>query len=663
MSQDAHPAVQSKRHWLNVLSMLAVASLAILLYSRALNFAFFNDDPSGHFAWMETRTIGDFFRGSVDYGYYRPVVFTVLKSLVNAAGYSASLFHALLLILHGANVAMVWLLAFRISNARSYAWAAALIFATVPFSYEAVAYVASLTHPLHVFWLLLTVLLYQQARRTTDTNGRPAGLKYHVAAFVTLLLALFTHENGLLIPILLVGVEWLERPPVGLLEGIKRPFLPYLGAAALYFLLWLVVPKNNEQSVTSLEAIFSNQLPFLQTLIYPLLPAISLSAAAIGLLIGLSLLTIGLMYVVAVMAKARRIWIFALLWFALSSLPAILFLSSDYLYGSPRLHYLPAVGAALFWALPVLALLQISARTSWRRAFRAVVASIYTLLIILPPLSFIQCELDFYDEAGSIIYQLRDLAYEAPAGQDLLFVNVPFFFSSTATQPQGCPNPYPWTPVGAVVIPPYAKIGDFIRFNGGPDKSARAVVVPAYGPGWNSHGQETSLEQLRKEVIDTAVFVYDLTTNDFFNLSSAWQIEQPLASAPMATFGERIMLIDTAVSQTTGQDEIHVTLRWQASAAQDSPLTAFIHLYDHAGQLVAQHDGPPARNLVPFTAWQPGDVISDTHLLHLDTALSTGNYSLVVGLYDPLTGQRLNASAAEAFLQDNGYIFEKFAIP
>ena len=642
--------------------MLAVALLAILLYGRAINFAFFNDDPSGHFAWMETRSILDFFVGSADYGYYRPVVFTVLQGLVTLGDYYAPLFHALLLFLHGANVAMVWLLAMRISGARPYAWVAALIFATVPFSYEAVAYVASLTHPLLLFWLLLTVLLYQQARRTTQTYGRSAGIKYDIAAFITLLLGLFTHENGLLIPLALVGVEWLEHPPRGVIEDIKRPFLPYLGAAALFFLLWLAIPKNNEQSLPSLATLFNNLLPFLQTLIYPLLPLASLSSASKALLVGLSLLVILLMFVVAALAKARRIWLFSLTWFGLSTLPAVLFLSSDYLYGSPRLHYLPAVGVALFWALPVLALLQVTVQKTWTRAIRAALAGLYTLAIILPPLSFINCELDFYEEAGTIVYQMRDLAHAAPAGQDLLYVNIPFFFSSTSALPQGCENPYPWTPVGAVVIPPYATARDFIRFNGGPDRPAGAVVVPEYTPGWNSHGEQVTLAEIRGRLEDTAVFVFDLTTGDFFNLSAAWQPEQPFVSEPLAAFGERAMLVDTAVAQPAGQNEILVTLHWQAQTAQDSPLSVFVHLYDQAGQLVAQHDGPPAQNFVPFAVWQPGDIIRDQHLIHLDAPLPAGTYTLATGLYDPLTGGRLAAISGDTPLPEDVYIIEQLVI-
>lgn len=649
--------------WINPLSMLAVAIFASLLYGRALNFAFFNDDPTGHFAWMETRTFLDFFTSSAEYGYYRPVVFVTLKGLVTLGGTYAPLFHTLLLLLNAANVAMLWLLAYRISASRLYAWAAALIFATFPFSYEAVAYVASLTHPLLLFWLLLTLLLYQQSRRLAADVFQSRSTVYQVAAFITFLLGLLTHENGLFIPLALVGIEWLEQPPQGLLEGIKRPFLAYFGAAALYLLLWYFIPKNSQQGLASLSTLTNNLLPFLQSVVYPLLPLAHLSAENVTRLLALSLVSILLLFLVASLVRARGIWLFALLWIALSALPSILFLSSDYLYGSPRLHYLPAVGIALLWALPVLAAARLAGRKSWSRALATILALAYTLAIILPPLSFIRCELDFYEEAGDIVLQMRDLAHTAPLDQDLLFVNVPFFFSSYAAHPNGCENPYPWTPVGAVVIPPYATARDFIRFNGGPDRPVMAVFVPEYAPGWNSFGQPLTLLELRQRLGQTAVFVYDLASGGFFDLSAAWLPNAAPATPVQATFDERLALVDSVTTQPVDQNEIHVVLRWRVQAPDGAPATVFVHLYDASGNLVAQHDSPPAMNFVPPSVWQEGDIIHDSHIIPLDAPLAAGTYRLAAGLYDPGSGERLPATASQSPLPDNVFTFHQLHIP
>ena len=158
-----------------LISTLLVALSAVWLYHRALGFAYFNDDPTGHFAWMEGQALWQFFAGSADYGYYRPVVFAVLRFSELLFGnatfpHNPVADHALLLLLHAANAAMVWLLARRLSGRD--AWAASLVFAFVPFSYEAVAYVASLTHPLLVFWTLAALLLYGWGLAAGD--GDPA---------------------------------------------------------------------------------------------------------------------------------------------------------------------------------------------------------------------------------------------------------------------------------------------------------------------------------------------------------------------------------------------------------------------------------------------------------------------------------------------------------
>ena len=111
---------------------------------------------------------------------------------------------------------------------------------------------------------------------------------------------------------------------------------------------------------------------------------------------------------------------------------------------------------------------------------------------------------------------------DAPAGDTLLFVNVPVFFSSYKEHPQGCQNPYPWTPVGAVIMPAYASARDFVRFNGAVDTLATAVTVGEYAPGWNTFGDPLDPAELRDRLRVETIYVYDLNDGDFFDLSAAW---------------------------------------------------------------------------------------------------------------------------------------------
>lgn len=635
---------------LNRLSILLVFVLAVLLYGRALQFSFFNDDPTGHFNWMEGQSFWAFFSSSAGYGYYRPVVFASLKLLHNIfGGYFAPGFHALLLLLHGANAAMVWLLAWHLGQRRDYAWLAALAFAAVPFSYEAVAYVASLTHPLVTFWLLLTLLLYRRARLTGSTG-------FYLVTGFTLILGLFSHENGLFIPLALAGIDWLLWPPQTrrIQDWGQRPFLPYFIPAILYFILWFTIPKAGEQSLPTLSRLIANLIPSLQTLVYPILPLIRLSADDTALLFIISLAFILITYLFARKAHSIGLWLLALGWIGCSAAPSILVLNSDYLYGSPRLHYLPSIGVALLWGLPLLTV-------KWQAdIFRIALPLIYLLAIILPPLPFINCQMDFYAQASHIVRQMGRLATAVPSDRELTFANLPYFFSSYDDHPNGCPSPYPWTPQGAVVIPPYALAKDFVRFNGGPDRPVTAVTIPDYAPGWNTYGPDRSLAEIREELADTAVYVFNLSDGDFFDLTSTWQPDAPIIQ-PKATFDDEIALIGAQVNRTTG--EIEVVVDWQVLREGERPLTVFVHLYDSTGALVAQHDGPPAQGFVPWPLWQPGDIITDRHVILLPAPLTTGNYRLVAGLYDSNSGTRLVGTSDSTPLPDNIYELERFTIP
>ena len=658
----AEPSPKSRR-WITLLSMLAVAGLAFLLYSRALDFAFFNDDPSGHFAWMESRSYADYFRSSADYGYYRPIVFVILQGLVDTVSYNARIFHALLLLLHSTNVAMLWLLMRRLSDSDAYAWSVSLIFAFFPFSYEAVTYVASLTHPLLLFWLLLTLLFYQQARRINEAGWKRFVL--YGAAMITMLLGLLTHENGLIIPLAMAGMEWLERSPKGLIEAFKRPFLPNLLVTPIFLFVWWSIPKTSDQILPTISDWFSNLIPFLQSLVYPLLPLFNLTAEDTTVLMILAAAVLGITFAAAWLARARGLWLFGLAWYLFSSLPATLFLSPDYLYGSPRLHYLPSVGVAMLLAMPVLTLARHVTEQTWGRVVLLAAGLLYTLAIIIPSIPFISCELDFYDKAGRIVRQMGELGKETPAGSTLLFVNVPVFFSSYAEHPQGCDTPYPWTPVGAVVMPDYANAADFVRYNGGGDNLAEAVSVAEYAPGWNTFGSDISTADLHERLSTNAIHVFDLNRGDFYDLSATWLPGGAGEVAPLALFGEGMRLDSAAISDVQ-ENEFIVTLVWQneSSSLEDAAPVVFLHLYDQTGRLVAQHDGPPGGGFVPVSWWGAEDAVVDRHAIALPADLAPGQYTVAAGLYDPQTRERYTAAAADGTpLPDGAFIVGQLALP
>lgn len=118
-----------------------------------------------------------------------------------------------------------------------------------------------------------------------------------------------------------------------------------------------------------------------------------------------------------------------------------------------------------------------------------------------------------------------------------------------------------------------------------------------------------------------------------------------------ATLDNVVELVDFAVSQRTAADyrtEIVVTLYWRATARLDRDLTAFVHVVDDKGQLIAQHDGPPDAGAFPTSRWPVGQVVLDEHRIEAASSTPNGSYHLLAGMYEPQSLKRLTASGSDA---------------
>jgi 4-amino-4-deoxy-L-arabinose transferase-like glycosyltransferase len=114
-----------------------------------------------------------------------------------------------------------------------------------------------------------------------------------------------------------------------------------------------------------------------------------------------------------------------------------------------------------------------------------------------------------------------------------------------------------------------------------------------------------------------------------------WLIERPTAYRVGAAF--ELVGYDLR----PGDGELRVTLYWRALARPDFDYSAFVHLIDRDGRIVAQQDHAPgeARGYPP-RAWAVGDLIRDEHVLTAPGA-RLDEHRLRVGLYNWQTGQQL----------------------
>ncbi len=86
---------------------------------------------------------------------------------------------------------------------------------------------------------------------------------------------------------------------------------------------------------------------------------------------------------------------------------------------------------------------------------------------------------------------------------------------------------------------------------------------------------------------------------------------------------------------------LRLTLFWQAIDQVKSSYTVFIHVADAQDRIWAQQDSVPQGGDFPTDKWMAGDVITDRYSILVPEETPPGDYLLIVGMYDPATGQRL----------------------
>jgi 4-amino-4-deoxy-L-arabinose transferase-like glycosyltransferase len=123
----------------------------------------------------------------------------------------------------------------------------------------------------------------------------------------------------------------------------------------------------------------------------------------------------------------------------------------------------------------------------------------------------------------------------------------------------------------------------------------------------------------------------------------------PIREEPLQPFVPLAVALDDGISflgydlvpSAHPGDVLPLTLYWEARSKPSLDYTVFVHLVDETGNQVAGADGPPVGGDSPTSWWRSGDQIADTHEMKLPAGMPPGDYRIVVGLYDPGSGQRL----------------------
>jgi len=123
----------------------------------------------------------------------------------------------------------------------------------------------------------------------------------------------------------------------------------------------------------------------------------------------------------------------------------------------------------------------------------------------------------------------------------------------------------------------------------------------------------------------------------------------PLATVRDVSLSETMTLESGALTPSTlaGGDTLHLLLVWRPQQELGADYKVFVHVTDESGRPLAQWDGRPCLNLGSTRQWVAGEPVRDHVLMILPEELPPGEYSVVVGLYDEATGERLDGRAVE----------------
>jgi len=124
---------------------------------------------------------------------------------------------------------------------------------------------------------------------------------------------------------------------------------------------------------------------------------------------------------------------------------------------------------------------------------------------------------------------------------------------------------------------------------------------------------------------------------------TSFGIEETELEPLRAKFGEGLHLLGYRLydSEVEPGGMIRLTLRWQAKEKIGRDYEVFVHLLAGEDRIVAQRDSEPVGGSRPTSGWRIGEEIWDPYGLMLPKGVPSGEYQLVVGMYDPTIRERL----------------------
>ncbi len=111
--------------------------------------------------------------------------------------------------------------------------------------------------------------------------------------------------------------------------------------------------------------------------------------------------------------------------------------------------------------------------------------------------------------------------------------------------------------------------------------------------------------------------------------------------------------------------KIVLILYWRPTDSAPPPYdySIFVHLLDPDGNCVAGWDGQPLQGQYPTRFWRPGESLLDYWVFFLPEGTPPGPVALRVGIYDPISLERLPVTIDGQPAGDGVIIEDRITVP
>ncbi len=620
----------SQSRVLSAMALLLSAALSFAVYWRVLTFSYFLDD-----AFDLTRTQQESYwailsRPLAGYSYYRPIPFMIWKGIYDLTGhYDTTVLHLLPLVAHILSGWLIFMIVWRLTGSR-WSLLPMILFLLYPFSYQALEIEGTLVHTLVTAEVLAVLLIWYDGR----TLNSPVRL------FIASLLsgvALWTHEYGVVVLPLLVGIEmliwWRQR-------RISRPsFWLAIPAAleGLYLWLWFTMKKPGADHRTFADYVHNTGV-WLEGFAYPVTRQtywVSHLLGASPMRLVLFLGAAGIVAALAIYFVRGRVWT-PLLAVAVGGMvftPAIVGLTYEYVLNSPRLLYVVAPASAIFWGL----LPSLTFKRTWlTRAWRGVTLVLIGVVLVQSVL-FIDRRITMLEYGSQIADGIIREGEAHPNGK-LLFLNVPSWFSPKTQE-------FPRGHLGVQIEPNYIGLNRLIYAGSGLNVDAESYSLAPNVSGWRYDFQPHGVA-IDHNAIDAKLRAgFTLVVVDLYH--NALAVREPGSLTPnqpdpgnaQATFGAGLDYLGDTITRNGSQ--LTITSRWYVRKALDGDYQIWTEVRDASGNVVVQRKDYALRGMSPPRLWKPGDLVVDRLVLDLSQVTVTGQLPVRLGLVSTANGQML----------------------